>query len=68
MNSPDLLHLAQTYETQMVSFLQALIQHRSVNGQDTEKAVAERTVEEAVALGFSAELVAKDQDLSLIHI
>ncbi|MFT7587750.1 MAG: succinyl-diaminopimelate desuccinylase [Cellvibrionaceae bacterium] len=60
MNNLNLLQLAQSYESDMVRFLQALIQLPSVNGRDTEKAVAERIVAEAEKLGLAGELVAKD--------
>ena len=60
MTIPNLLELAQNYESDMVSFLQDLIQAPSVNGRDTEKAVAERIMVEAEKLRLDAELVAKD--------
>lgn len=62
MNVSNLFQLAQSYEPDMVRFLQALIQLLSVNGRHSEKAVAERIVAEAQMLGFTGELVAKDPD------
>ena len=46
----------------MVNFLRDLVRIRSVNGRDSEAAVAQRIVDEAVRLGFEARLVAKDAD------
>ncbi len=44
----------------MLAFLQDLVRLRSVNGRDTETAVAERIAEEARRLGLAAELIAAD--------
>ncbi len=55
-----LLHAAQRYETDMVSFLQNLVRRRSVNGVDTEAAVSDCAAEQARLLGFDAQQIAKD--------
>ena len=62
MQNKNLLSVAQSYEANLVSFLQDLIQIPSVNGRDSERAVAERIVAEAKKLGLVSELVAKDPD------
>jgi len=58
----DLLEKAEQYTGQMTSFLQDLVRIPSVNGRDTERAVAERIVEEGRKLGFNSTLVAKEDD------
>lgn len=58
----DLLGKAEQYAGQMTSFLQDLVRIPSVNGRDTERAVAERIVEEGKKLGLKSTLVAKDND------
>jgi len=58
----DLLVEAEQYAGQMTSFLQDLVRIPSVNGRDTERAVAERIVEEGKKLGLKSTLVAKDND------
>ena len=60
MSSRELLTLARAYQPQMVAFLRDLVRLRSVNGRETEAAVAQRVVEEAARLGFDARLVARD--------
>lgn len=60
MNDSNLLSLAQSYEADVASFLQDLVQIPSVNGRNSEQAVAERIVAEAKKLDLAAELVAKD--------
>ncbi|MEM7034853.1 MAG: M20/M25/M40 family metallo-hydrolase [Chloroflexota bacterium] len=62
MKPINLLQLAKSYEPDLVRFLQSLIQFPSVNGRDSEKAVAERMMVEAEKLGLSGEFVAKDPD------
>ena len=62
MDTENLLQLAQTYEADMVRFLQTLVRLPSVNGRDSEKAVAEAIAAEAKKLGFPAELIAKDHN------
>lgn len=59
-SADELLALARTYEAQMVAFLRDVVRIRSVNGRETEAAVAQRIVDEAARLGFEARLVAKD--------
>lgn len=52
--------LAEARQGEMLSFLQELVRLRSVNGRDTEAAVARRIADEAGRLGLSARLVAAD--------
>jgi succinyl-diaminopimelate desuccinylase len=56
----ELLSAAQQYQGGAVAFLQDLVRLPSVNGRDTEAAVAQRVVEEAERLGLQARLVAAD--------
>ncbi len=56
----NLLEKAEQYAEQMTSFLQDLVRIPSVNGRDTERAIAERIIEEGKKLGLNATLVAKD--------
>lgn len=58
----DLLSRADIYHDKIASFLQDLVRIPSVNGRDTEKAVAERIIAEGKALGFKSELAAKDPE------
>jgi acetylornithine deacetylase/succinyl-diaminopimelate desuccinylase-like protein len=65
----DLLALAQARQPEVVSFLQDLVRLRSVNGRDTEAAVAQRVAAEAGRLNLEAQLVAAipDRPNVLIH-
>ncbi|MCP4422677.1 MAG: M20 family metallopeptidase [Chloroflexi bacterium] len=56
----DLLSFIQAQETEIVLFLQDLVRLRSVNGVDTETAVAQRILTEAKRLNLPAQLVAAD--------
>jgi acetylornithine deacetylase/succinyl-diaminopimelate desuccinylase-like protein len=56
----ELLKLAQRRRDDVAAFLQALVRIPSVNGRESESAVAERIAVEANRLGFDAELVAAD--------
>jgi len=58
----DLVGKAEQYASQITSFLQDLVRIPSVNGRDTERAVAERILEEGKKLGLKSTLVAKDND------
>ncbi len=58
----QLLKTASTYQDAITSFLQDLVRIPSVNGRDTEKAVAERIVAEGIKLGFDSRLVFKDSE------
>ena len=58
----ELQKLSEKYQDEMVTFLQELVQIPSVNGRDTEKAVAERIAAEGQKLGFNSRLVAKDPE------
>ena len=60
MDQSQLPRLAQSYQDEMVAFLQAMVQIPSVNGRDDETAVSQRIIQQAHQLGFAAELVAKD--------
>lgn len=57
LTATELLSLAQKYQEGMTAFLQDLVRIRSVNGRDTEEAVAQRVVEEADRLHLAAHLV-----------
>jgi acetylornithine deacetylase/succinyl-diaminopimelate desuccinylase-like protein len=50
----------QKYEAPLLTFLQELVQLKSVNGRHSEQAVAERIVAEAAKLGLNGRLVAKE--------
>ncbi len=56
----DLPALAREREAELLAFLQDLVRIPSVNGRDTEAAVAERICAEAARLGLPAELSAAD--------
>ena len=53
--------LAGEYTPRVVAFLRDLVRIPSVNGQDSEAAVARRIAQEAEHLGLPARLVAKDE-------
>jgi len=55
-----LLICAKAYAPDLQSFLQDLVRIHSVNGRDLEKDIADRILEEAHNLGFSAQLVFKE--------
>jgi len=61
-NTKNLMEKAEQYAGQMTSFLQDLVRIPSVNGRDTERAVAERIIEEGEKLGLNSTLVANDQE------
>lgn len=56
----DLTTIAREREVELLAFLQDLVRIPSVNGRDTEAAVAERICAEAARLGLSTELSAAD--------
>lgn len=56
----DLTTLAHLRDTELLRFLQDLVRIPSVNGRDTEAAVAERICAEATRLGLASELSAAD--------
>ncbi len=56
----DLTTHARARETELLSFLQDLVRIPSVNGRDTEAAVAARICAEAARLGLVADLSAAD--------
>ena len=58
MNSVNLESAAARYEADVLSFLQDLVRLPSVNGRDSETAVARRIAEESRQLDLAAELVA----------
>jgi acetylornithine deacetylase/succinyl-diaminopimelate desuccinylase-like protein len=58
----DLKAMGGAYEPQVISFLQDLIRLPSVNGRDSEAAVARRIDAEANRLGLASELVAGNPD------
>jgi acetylornithine deacetylase/succinyl-diaminopimelate desuccinylase-like protein len=58
----NLLEPANSYQIDLLTFLQALVRIPSVNGRDSEKTVAERILEEAHRLNLPAQLSAKDPD------
>ncbi len=58
----DLLPFIQARESEIISFLQDLVRLRSVNGMDTETAVAQRILSEAKRLNLPAQLVAADPE------
>jgi acetylornithine deacetylase/succinyl-diaminopimelate desuccinylase-like protein len=62
IDTKNLMGKAEQYGAQMTSFLQDLVRTPSVNGRDTECAVAERIIEEGRKLGLDATLVAKDSE------
>jgi acetylornithine deacetylase/succinyl-diaminopimelate desuccinylase-like protein len=55
-----LLYQAQHYEPPLIAFLQDLVRIPSVNGRNSEAAVAARIQHEAQALGFDVLIVASD--------
>ena len=57
-----ILTQASSYRDAITSFLQDLVHIPSVNGRDTEKAVAQRIVAEGKKLGFQSDLIAKDAE------
>jgi len=59
-NIKPILDYALGYQDAIVSFLQDLVRIRSVNGQDNEKAVAERIIIEGKKLELQSALIAKD--------
>jgi acetylornithine deacetylase/succinyl-diaminopimelate desuccinylase-like protein len=56
----NLLPFIQARESEIVAFLQDLVQLRSVNGVESETAVAQRIITEAKRLNLPAQLVAAD--------
>jgi len=56
----QILSMASDDQDSITSFLQALVQIPSVNGRESEKAVAGRIVEEGIKLGFQSDLIYKD--------
>jgi len=58
----ELLKFSQSSHPKVVAFLQDLVRIRSVNGRDSEKAVAERITQEAKLLKLEATLPASDPD------
>lgn len=56
----QLLQAAEARLPEMTVFLQRLVRTPSVNGRETEAAVAQCVAEEAARLGFAAQLVARD--------
>lgn len=56
----DLTTLARSRENELLSFVQDLVRIPSVNGRDTEAAVAARIRVEAARLGLASELSAAD--------
>jgi acetylornithine deacetylase/succinyl-diaminopimelate desuccinylase-like protein len=57
-----LLEPARSYHADLLAFLQDLVRIPSVNGRDSEKAVAERIIKEAHRLNLPAQLSAKQPD------
>ncbi len=57
-----ILSAASSYQSELTAFLQDLVRIPSVNGRESEKAVAERIVAEGKFLGFKSELIAKDPE------
>jgi acetylornithine deacetylase/succinyl-diaminopimelate desuccinylase-like protein len=57
-NTSALLAAANEYQSDLVAFLRDLVRIPSVNGRDTESALAERIQLEAHKLGFESRLVA----------
>lgn len=68
MNKVDLNAAARAYENEVLSFLQDLVRLPSVNGRDSETAVAQRIAAEAERLGLAAELVASDPERSNVLV
>jgi len=62
IDTKNLMEKAKQYTGQMTSFLQDLVRIPSVNGRDTERAVAERIIEEGKKLELNGSLVAKDNE------
>src|SRR5687768_9987254 len=58
--SPDLLSLARASEHEVLAFLEDLIRTPSVNGRDSEAAVAARIALEARRLSLHTEMAAAD--------
>ena len=61
-NTKNLMEKAEQYAGQMTSFLQDLVRTPSVNGRDSERAVAERIITEGKRLGLNGILIMKDND------
>ena len=68
MNKVNLNEAASAYKAGVLSFLQDLVRLPSVNGRDSETAVALRIAEEAERLGLAAELVACDPERSNVVV
>ena len=68
MNNVDLNTVARFYEKEALSFLQDLVRLPSVNGRNSETAVARRIAAEAERLGLAAELVASDPERSNVLV
>ena len=62
MSPLDLKTIARSYEPSVISFLQDLVRIPSVNGRDTEAAVARRIETEAKHLDLASELIAANPD------
>jgi acetylornithine deacetylase/succinyl-diaminopimelate desuccinylase-like protein len=62
MRTLDLKTIAHSYEPAVISFLQDLVRIPSVNGRDSEAAVARRIAAEANRLGLTSEFIAADPD------
>ncbi|MDO9545181.1 MAG: M20 family metallopeptidase [Pelolinea sp.] len=60
INIEKLTEKAEHYSEQMTAFLQDLVRIPSVNGQETERMVAERIITEGKRLGLTSFLKAKD--------
>ncbi len=60
--SDALLHAAEARLPEMTAFLQRLVRIPSVNGRETEAAVANCVLEEATRLGFEACLLAREAE------
>lgn len=57
-----LLSCAYGYQDAIIAFLQDIVQIPSVNGRESESAVAERIIKEGRQLGFESHLVFKDSE------
>lgn len=62
LSEKELVNAAQSYQPGVVAFLQDLVRTRSVNGRNTEKAVAERIIQEATRLNLDSQLSASDPE------
>ena len=62
VSTKKLMEKAEQYAEHMTFFLHDLVRIPSVNGRDTERAVADRIIEEGEKLGLDGTLVAKDNE------